>query len=207
MAAMGGRKTVLQTQSPASHNQMLGRKIPHPPSTKFDGEFKTPAAKRLKRHDSTDSSLSRQASDEEEPERFSPQRQLLREIPDSEADSDDDGEIGVPLVRQTDLESALPPVRTDKEAIAEYEATRAAEEASAPDLNGRLGQRKWVQGKSSIYVDAFNLALETVLEDESHLFDEAETAVFEHWRSLSYEAQYLYVFAYSFGTWYSYTDQ
>ena len=194
MAALGGRQTVLQMQSPASHNQMLGRKIPHPPSTKFDAEFETPAAKRLKRHESTDSSLSRQASEEEDLERFSPPRQSPREIPDSEADSDEDEDISVPSARQTDLESALPPVKTDKEAIAEYEATRAAEEASAPDLHGRLGRRKWVQGKSSIYVDAFSLALETVLEDESHLFDEAETAVFDHWRSLSYEAQYLYVF-------------
>ena len=194
MTAAGGRQTVLQMQSPASHNQMLGRKISHPPSTKFDTDFETPAAKRLKRHESTDSSLSRPASDEEDVQRFSPPRQLPREIPDSEADSDEDEENSVLLVRQTDLESALPPVKTDKEAIAVYEATRAAEEATAPVLHGRLGQRKWVQGKSSIYVDAFSLAFETVLEDESHLFDEAETAVFEHWRRLSYEAQYLYVF-------------
>ena len=41
-------------------------------------------------------------------------------------------------------------------------------------------------------MDAFNLALETVLEDESHLFNEAELAVFAFWRELSYEAQYLY---------------
>lgn len=42
-------------------------------------------------------------------------------------------------------------------------------------------------------MDAFNLALDTVLEEESHLFDEAETKVFEDWKALSYEAQYLYV--------------
>lgn len=112
-----------------------------------------------------------------------------REIPDSEAESDED-EVFSESVQRTELESTLPPVKTDKEAVAEYEATRAAE-TSDLDLQGRLGQRKWVQGKSSIYVDAFNLALETVLVDEAHLFDEAEIAVFESWRELSYEGQYL----------------
>ena len=187
---------VLQARSPASHNEMLGHRIRHPASTNFENVFSTPAAKRPKRLDSTDSSLSRkelsEAEDELERER-SPRvqaRRLLREVPDSEADTDDDDGFPLNSVRKTELESALPPIKTDKEAIAEYEATRAAE-AHDLDLKGRLGQRKWVQGKSSIYVDAFSLALETVLEDESHLFDEAETAVFEYWKSLSYEGQYL----------------
>lgn len=175
----------------ASHNRMAGQKIPHPLSTKFDVEFNTPTAKRLKRHESTDSSLSRHASDEEDTGRHSPPRHSTREIPDSEAESDDDDEEFPPSARSTELESALPPIKTDKEAIAEYEASRAAEAASASDLHTRLGQRRWVQGKSSIYVDAFNLALETVLEEEAHLFDEAETSVFQEWRNLSYEAQYL----------------
>ncbi len=185
----------LQTRSPAFHNQMLGQRIRHPSSTKFDEDFETPIAKRLKRLDSTDSSLSRredsEAEDEEEriPTPQGPTRRTAREIPDSEAESDDDDSIPTSS-RKTDLETALPPVRTDKEAIAEYEATRAAEAVDL-DLQGRLGQRKWVQGKSSIYVDAFNLALETVLEDESHLFNEAEMSVFEQWRGLSYEGQYL----------------
>ena len=185
----------LQARSTASHNQMLGNRIRHPPSTNFNDDYQTPTAKRLKRLDSTDSSLSRReesaAEDEDEgaqtPEE--PLRKLYREISDSEAESDDD-DLSPEPGRKTDLESALPPVKTDKEAIAEYEATRAAE-AENLDLKGRLGQRKWVAGKSSIYVDAFNLALETVLEDESHLFDEAETAVFETWRDLSYGGQYL----------------
>lgn len=56
-----------------------------------------------------------------------------------------------------------------------------------------VDRRKWVRGKSSIYVDAFNLALDTVLEDETHLFDGKEMAVFDQWRGLDYEAQYLYV--------------
>ena len=192
MAISSGRQTVLQTQNPSSHNQMLGQRIPHPLSTKFEDGFETPAAKRIKRYGSTDSSLSRDVSDEEGIRTVSPPRQLPREIADSEAESDDDEEeLSVLPAKRTELESALPPIKTDKEAIAEYEATRAAEEATPENLYGRLGQRKWVQGKSSIYVDAFNLALETVLEDEGHLFDEAETAVFEQWRNLSYEAQYL----------------
>ncbi|SLM34366.1 VRR-NUC domain [Lasallia pustulata] len=185
---------VLKAQTPAAHNQMLGQRIRHPPSTKFDNDFDTPAAKRLKRFDSTDSSLSRNVSGGDEvASPSSRQRLVAREIADSEAESDEDDDLPAGATHKTELESALPPIKTDKEAIAEYEATRATESTDPSDLHGRLGQRKWVQGKSSIYVDAFNLALETVLEDESHLFDEAEMAVFEQWRSLSYEAQYLYV--------------
>ena len=185
----------LQARSPASHNQMLGHRIRHPPSTNYDDDFETPTAKRLKRLDSADNSISRrQDSDPEDEGRTTPLLRTSvrssREIPDSEAESDDDDIVLQDETRKTELESALPPVKTDKEAIAEYEATRAAE-AERLDLNGRLGQRKWIAGKSSIYVDAFNLALETVLEDESHLFDEAEMAAFTHWREMSYEGQYL----------------
>ena len=182
---------VLDSQSHASHNKMLGRRISHPPSTHYD-DFESPTAKRLKRLDSTDSSLSRVLSDDEDKyERTSPlPREPRREIADSEAESDDE-EAPPSASQPTELENALPPIKTDKEAIAEYEATRAAEPEKGLDLQGRLGQRKWIRGKSSIYVDAFNLALETVLEDESHLFDAAETAVFESWRMLSYEGQYL----------------
>ena len=183
---------VLSLQSNASHNKMLGRRISHPPSTNYNDDFASPAAKRLKRLDSTDSSLSKTHSDDDdEHERVpSPRVTTPREVAESEAESD--GEQLPPSASQpTELENSLPPIKTDKDAIREYEATRAAEPASELDLHGRLGQRKWLRGKSSIYVDAFNLALETVLEDESHLFDEAETAVFEQWRSLSYEGQYL----------------
>ena len=185
----------LQARSPASHNQMLGHRVRHPQSTNFDQDFETPTAKRLKRLDSTDSSLSRRNdSDSEHVDSTTQLRRTPakppREIPDSEAESDEDDDFGPDASQQTELESALPPVKTDKEAIAAYEATRAAE-AQDLDLTVRLGQRKWVQGKSSIYVDAFNLALETVLDDESHLFDETEMAVFEQWSNLSYEGQYL----------------
>ncbi|CAK7270993.1 hypothetical protein SEPCBS57363_004387 [Sporothrix epigloea] len=47
--------------------------------------------------------------------------------------------------------------------------------------------------RNSIYVDAFNIALDTVLEQEGRLFSATEKAVFAAWRDLDYEAQYLYV--------------
>ncbi|KAL9577587.1 MAG: hypothetical protein Q9212_006270 [Teloschistes hypoglaucus] len=167
---------------------MLGRRIAHPPSTNFDEDFPIPAAKRTKRLDNVDGSTLR-LSPEGGHHDGSPRPSFRRtENADSEAESDTEEEQ-IPIASQTELESALPLVKTDKDAIAEYEATRAAE--TDLDLHSRLGQRKWVQGKSSIYVDAFFLALETVLDEESHLFDEAEMAVFQKWRDLSYEGQYL----------------
>ena len=180
---------VLQPQRPASHNAMLGQRISHPPSTKFDEDFELPAAKRLKRSQSADTVGSHSSSSSEESLCHAISLQPPREIPDSEGETDEENPLPIPFHR-TDLESALPQVQTDKEAIAEYEATRAAE-SEGPDLQERLGQRRWIPGKSSIYVDAFNLALETVLEEESYLFDAVELAVFEQWRQLSYEGQYL----------------
>ncbi|KAI9813052.1 MAG: hypothetical protein M1827_004272 [Pycnora praestabilis] len=183
---------VLQTRSPALHNQMCGQFIKHPPSTNFTDDD-GPPAKRLRRLDSNDTTLSQAGSDADDaPD--SPRIAPRTEIPDSEADSEEDFDENVPATtRRTDLESALAPVKTDKEAIQEYEASRAAEQAVEPDLRERLGERNWVKGKNSIYVDAFSLALETVLEEETHLFDEAEMALFNCWRNLEYEAQYLYV--------------
>jgi Fanconi-associated nuclease 1 len=111
---------------------------------------------------------------------------------------DSDGEDLIDIVKvesapvRTDLETTLPPIQTDAEAIEAYEQSRAAE-LSEPDLQTRLDDRKWVRGKSSIYVDAFNLALDTVLAEEGHLFDDADHQVFLEWRNLSYESQYLYV--------------
>lgn len=167
---------------------MLGRRTRETFTTNTEEEFENSAAKRLKRFASTRSSLSCDYSEDN-----TSCSQLLsvdsREIADSEAESDED-ETFPRSSQQTDLESTLPPIKTDKEAIAGYEARRATEEGEL-DLRERLGQRNWIRGKSSIYVDAFNLTLETVLEDESHLFNEAELAVFRHWNRLGYEAQYL----------------
>ncbi|KAF2217433.1 hypothetical protein CERZMDRAFT_30829 [Cercospora zeae-maydis SCOH1-5] len=165
---------MLQDSNTSKHNAMLGKKIPHPKSTKYDDDddaFPTPPAKRVK------TGASRVARDE---------------IPDSEDGSDIELSGESQSARQTDLETALPQVETDKEAIEAYEASKAAEQAEF-GLQERLEGRKWTRGKTSIYVDAFNLALDTVLEEESHLFDEAERAVFKQWRELTYEAQYLYV--------------
>ncbi|PWY63723.1 hypothetical protein BO83DRAFT_370089 [Aspergillus eucalypticola CBS 122712] len=103
----------------------------------------------------------------------------------------DDSEI--PSNSQTELESSLPAIQADNRAIEEYEASRAVDDENEPDLRQRLRDGTWRKGRSSIYVDAFNLALETVLDEEAHLFDKAEMEVFRQWRELDYESQYLYV--------------
>ncbi|KAL4974228.1 VRR-NUC domain-containing protein [Aspergillus desertorum] len=94
---------------------------------------------------------------------------------------------------QTELESTLPPVETDTQAIEEYESSQKSAGGEENALQGRMRGAEWRKGQSSIYVDAFNLALDTVLAEEAHLFSEAEKEVFQHWRELSYESQYLYV--------------
>lgn len=167
---------------------MLGRRVPHPASTKFHDDDTGLTAKRLKTSESTDDGDSRDVSDDENaphtPDNY------RYEILDSEDEDALEDEGKVTSNRPTELESALPQVKTDKEAIEEYEAMRAAEDVPE-NFQSRLSQRSWTKGKSSIYVDAFNLALETVLEDEGHLFDEKEMEVFNQWRGLEYEAQYL----------------
>lgn len=93
---------------------------------------------------------------------------------------------------QTELETSLPAIQTDEDAINAYEASKVENDTDAePGLHVRLRDGVWQRGKSSIYVDAFNLALETVLDEESHLFHEAEMEVFNQWKELSYESQYL----------------
>jgi Fanconi-associated nuclease 1 len=91
----------------------------------------------------------------------------------------------------------LPPAAEGIEAIEEYEAMKSSQPAAEEDDDDNGAPEKpkplWVKGQSSIYMDAFNLALDTVLEEESHLFDEKENDVFKQWRALEYEAQYLYV--------------
>ncbi|OJD29445.1 coiled-coil domain-containing protein mtmr15 [Diplodia corticola] len=174
---------------------MLGKKqttlIPHPKSTNYDDDDDAPARplKRIKRGEAGDAGSDYAHCPD------SPKPAARSVIPDSDAESDDDEEdVDAPApVARTDLESALPPVETDKEAIEAYEIQRASEDAERLDQDGRLREGKWVKGRSSIYVDAFNLALDTVLEEERHLFDEAEMEVFSQWRALDYEAQYLYV--------------
>ncbi|KAM3511196.1 hypothetical protein MY11210_005132 [Beauveria gryllotalpidicola] len=94
--------------------------------------------------------------------------------------------------RSTDVENALPVTQPDEaafEAYEQYKSSQASMKDEAPDYKKPL----WMKGRSSLYVDAFNLALDTVLEDESRLFDKRELSVFSQWKSLDYEAQYLYV--------------
>lgn len=157
----------LETMSPSKHNRML---TVNRPSSNAD-DFPLPAAKRVKR----ESDDERNDTTQTESTRYKP----------VEADP-------IPPSSQTDLETALPPVKTDQEAIEEYEAYKASE---AADLSAeeRLEKGSWVKGRSSIYVDAFNLALDQVLEDESHLFNAPERELFRLWRALAYESQYLYV--------------
>ncbi len=177
----------LESKTAAPHNAIPGRRIPHPASTKFDEDDILLPSKRLKTLESTDGDDSRDASENEAVLRTP--NSYRNEIPDSEEEDGSEDEKVAPQ-RFTELESALPPVKTDKEAIDKYEAMRAGEEVPEV-LRERFNSRNWTTGKSSIYVDAFNLALETVLEDEGHLFDEKEMEVFNQWRELEYEAQYL----------------
>jgi len=180
----------LQVNSPSMHNRLLGKKIPHPPSTKFDDEdFPSPSPKRLKRM--FDSPSKKTPERQGSKARPSPHH-ARTEIPDSDDDEDNEmGGVELPPNATTQLETALPTVQTDQGAIEAYEAFKAGEEELT--LQERLDKRTWTRGRSSIYVDAFNLALETVLEEEGNLFDNAETSLFEQWKALSYEAQYLYV--------------
>ena len=182
---------VLHVQSPSMHNRLTVTKVPHPASTKFDDDFPDPSPKRLKT--STASSPRDVPSDVRRNGHGSPnKRREKTEIADSEDEDLGEATGEQTAERTTQLETALPSIVTDAEAIEAYEAYKAGQEV--PDTaQGRLEKRTWVRGRSSIYVDAFNLALDTVLEDEGHLFDEAETALFTEWRQLDYESQYLYV--------------
>lgn len=145
-------------------------------------------SKRLKTAESTDGDNSKAVSGDEAT--IGTPGTEKGEIPDSDAESDVE-ETGRSLFQSTDLEATLPPIKTDKEAIEAYEAMRMVEQDHLESFKLDHGRRSWVRGKSSIYVDAFNLALETVLEEEKHLFDEKELEIFEQWRNLEYEAQYL----------------
>ncbi|POS88450.1 hypothetical protein EPUL_000149, partial [Erysiphe pulchra] len=102
----------------------------------------------------------------------------------------------------TNLETVLPwsiSKEDTESAIKEYENIRTAKDVTQK-LKSGLNQTSdidhqdsdnWTEGGSSIYVDAFNLALETVLQDEGHLFNSKELEVFANWRKLDYEAQFL----------------
>lgn len=171
-----------------------------------------PAVKRIKRSDGDSTELlSRENSVSDEslishriksPERSSSENSDLETPPlecSNSVDIGPSGDPAVPLSSQTELEISLPAVKTDQESIEEYEASRVAETEEAVNdeqkevisIQERIDRRKWRKGRSSIYVDAFNLALETVLDEESHLFSGTELTVFMQWKALPYESQYL----------------
>ncbi|PGH17144.1 hypothetical protein AJ79_01282 [Helicocarpus griseus UAMH5409] len=150
----------------------------------------TPPSKRLRRTGSPENCSSDVESDSEAPQ-LGGDTPLASTKP--QVDDQNGTEVHLPS-SQTELETSLPPIKTDKQAIEEYEVLKAQELAIETSNIRRLYEdRNWVKGRSSIYVDAFNLALESVLEDEAHLFNEAELEVFNQWRGLCYESQYLYV--------------
>ena len=93
--------------------------------------------------------------------------------------------------RVTDFENALPPTEANQEAIEEYEALKSSQNNAGEESAEGKPAPLWVKGRSSIYVDAFNLALDTVLEEESSLFSSKEREIFNQWRKLDYQAQYL----------------
>jgi Fanconi-associated nuclease 1 len=174
---------VVNSTHDAGHSSLPERKDHH--SNEFHPDGASPPAKRLKTHESDGGEDSRGDGTT-----LRTQAVYQDEIPASDAEGDSD-DAGLAPEQPTEFESVLPPMKTYKEAIAEYETMRMVDQDVPEDLKARLGQRSWKKGQSSIYVDAFNLALETVLVDEGHLFEEKEMEIFDQWRELEYEAQYL----------------
>ncbi|ORY62322.1 uncharacterized protein BCR38DRAFT_346031 [Pseudomassariella vexata] len=151
-----------------------------------------PPAKRVKLEisDTDDDDESDQAPIDRKPPRVAGiQREDTVTSVFEDAQSEDDAQSA----RPTAIESCLPEIKPDKKALEEYETFRSSQGDQSGGAASRFVKGNWVKGKSSLYVDAFNLALTTVLDDESHLFDEKELNLFEQWGNLSYEAQYLYV--------------
>jgi Fanconi-associated nuclease 1 len=172
------------TRLPKPQSQLRGQNRPD----SLDLPNQERPSKRAKRQGSSESDSDQSARDSHN--ETSPRKKFVgKKSPD-----DDDLPDGNP--RPTDIESALPPAADGEEAIEEYEAMKSSQAtAEDDDDDGATEKPKplWVKGRSSIYVDAFNLALDTVLDEESHLFDEKENDVFKQWRDIGYEAQYLYV--------------
>ncbi|KAI1431651.1 VRR-NUC domain-containing protein [Xylaria sp. CBS 124048] len=129
-----------------------------------------------------------------EPRGYRQRDRTCDSLPDCEDDATGNPESeNVRVSGPTAIESSLPEIEPNEQAIEEYQKLKSSQEDDATSTSSRFHSRAWVRGKSSLYVDAFNLALDTVLEEESHLFDDKEIRVFEEWKSLNYEAQFLYV--------------
>ena len=125
----------------------------------------------------------------------SPERNVFDDDDDPTLDLQEERIPDLPVTddgtKVTGFENAMPETGSD-EAIRLYEATKGAPIATGESIT-TPSKGLWVRGQRSIYIDAFNLALDTVLEDEAHLFDERERHVFDQWKALDYESQYLYV--------------
>ncbi|KAI0176371.1 VRR-NUC domain-containing protein [Hypoxylon sp. FL1284] len=156
-----------------------------------------PLSKRIKKDQVSD-------SDQDSDQDLEPDIPPLKPLPDKwrvdsarsdvgEDETPHQSETDVDPPRRTTIESSLPEVKSEREAFEEYESFRASQGDGDKDAASRFHSRKWVRGKTSLYVDAFNLALGTVLDEESHLFDDKEMYIFDQWHKLSYEAQFLYV--------------
>ncbi|KAH7170758.1 VRR-NUC domain-containing protein [Dactylonectria macrodidyma] len=161
-----------------------GRRSTTQANAHVDGDAERPT-KRPKREESM-------GHESDQSDSISPTKMI--QIRAADGGYSDDQEEDDSRLRVTDFENVLPPTQVDSQAIAEYEAMKSSQISTAD--NGEKAEKThplWVRGKSSIYVDAFNLALDTVLDEETHLFDEKEMEVFRQWRELDYGAQYLYV--------------
>ncbi|UZP44286.1 hypothetical protein NXS19_012098 [Fusarium pseudograminearum] len=170
------------TRLPKPQSQLRGQIRPD----SLDLPTQERPSKRAKRQGSSDSDSDQSHDSRNE---ASPRKKFVSK----KSTEDDDLDSGNP--RPTDIESALPPTADGREAIEEYEAMKSSQVTAGEDDDDATEKPKprWIKGQTSIYVDAFNLALDTVLDEESHLFDEKENDVFKQWRDLGYEAQYLYV--------------
>ena len=173
--------TLSQLRQTDSSSGTQTTKITHPPSTRFH-EVTPPSTPRKRRKVDEDGSPKTKSPRSRGTPRKSTQHEEL-EVEGDQPFQDIDNSADIQIA------AILPPVQTDDEAIEAYEAYKAqqAEESTEVTLPS------WIRGRSSIYVDAFNKALDTVLETESYLFNAPEHAVFACWRELSYSAQYLYV--------------
>ncbi|KAK1833832.1 VRR-NUC domain-containing protein [Podospora conica] len=187
-------KPAPSSSSLAAGSKNARRKSEEPP-------FKKPRVERTKDSDDDDEDSSFMGYERGDDDLRAESMMKLGSVEEmTEADVVSNGEDPPPH-RETAFEKCLPAVSTDTGAIEEYEAMRASQLSHSSQSDpkspvtaaSRMETRQWVRGRSSIYVDAFNLALDTVLEDEAHLFDNKEQHVFDEWKSLSYEAQYLYV--------------
>ena len=140
------------------------------------------APKRVKRHEIRNSE-----SDDSEDSTYDDDPQARTEQRANESEDVDTSKSN----HATEFENALPPTQTDHDAIEQYEQMKSSQMKDEDGGTTEKTKPLWIKGRSSIYVDAFNLALDTVLEEESQLFDEKEMEVFRKWKELTYEAQYL----------------